>query len=294
VEEDEDRVIVAVPTVSGVAHQFEVNKEYVPMKQVSNLRIGEEVTIRLFPRDGKDEIPADYLTQEELDKIPKIWSIDRARAKVCVPYCLEDDDFNSWLARPEAIDLVKRHSWQYSFSARIMTTESYKRAYVVLKANTRITGQVAEITKHQDGSPSGVNIQVKVETPQGTSSILGFLPLAELSWHRIGSPLNVVNMDETITVRILDVDADALPPRLVLSRKKAFVAHATIPYSKIGILIGRSGSRVKTIIGSNDANIDTRTMPGNIIVQAASQSVRDSICDSISSQIQDIGKWSKR
>ncbi len=294
VGEDEDRVIVVVPTVSGVVHQFEVNKEYVPMKRLSTLRIGEEVTIRLLSRDGKDEVPADRLTQEEIDKIPKIWSFDRARAKLRVPYCLGDDDFNSWPARPEVIDLVKRHSWQYSFSARIVTTEFYKRAYAILKANTRITGQVAEITKHQDGSPSGVNIQVKVETPQGTSSILGFLPLAELSWHRIDSPSKVVNMDETITVRILDVDADALPPRLVLSRKKAFIAHATIPDSKVGILIGRSGSRVKTIIGSNDASVDTRTMSGNVIVQAASQSIRDSICDSISSQVQGIGKWSKR
>ncbi len=294
INEDKDRVVVVVPRAFGVVHHFEINKEYVPTKQLSNLRIGEGVIVRLLSRDGKDEIPADFLTEEELDKIPKDWSYDPTIAKVLVPYCLEDEDFSTWPARTEIIDLLKRHSWRYCFSARVVTTELYKYAYKVLKVNTRITGEVIEITKHQDGSSSGVNLQIEVETPQGTFPVLGFLPLAELSWHRITSPLDVINIQESVTVRILEVDADASPPKLILSRKKAFIAQASIPYSKVGVLIGRRGSRIKAIIGSNDVSIDTRAVPGNIIVQATFQSVRDSVCDSISSQVQGVGKWTKR
>lgn len=297
INEEEENAITVLVGEDGVVHPFEIYKDYVPGREISNLRIGEEVIVNLsLPKTGKDHIRADCLTQEEINNIRILneWEYDSDKSEVSFPYCLEAQDFNNWPARPEAIDFVKRHSWQYCFVARVVGTSSYRDAHRILMANTRIIGKVKEETKDREGKTSGVNVQIEVGTPQGTFSVVGFLPFGEVSWRRINSPLDIVSIDEKITCRTLEIDAEDLPPKLILSRKQAFVAQASIPYSKVGILIGKGGSNIRTITGDNDVNVDTRSTPGSVIVQAALQSIRDSVCEKISYQVPEIGKWTKK
>lgn len=66
IKEEEERIIVIVPRDNGVLHPFEVVQDFVPEKNFKNLRIGEEVIVRLFVRTDRAEIPTSLLTEEEL------------------------------------------------------------------------------------------------------------------------------------------------------------------------------------------------------------------------------------
>ena len=66
ISEEEERAIAVVPREKGILHPFEVAQAFVPESSLKNLRIGEEIIVRLFGRTDKAEIPTSRLTDEEL------------------------------------------------------------------------------------------------------------------------------------------------------------------------------------------------------------------------------------
>lgn len=119
INEEEEKAVVIVLSENGVLHSFEVAQTYVPGGDLKNLQINQEVIVSLFRRTDKDEIPLEYLTDEEIRSKPKEWKIQAENGKLLVPFCLEEEVLKDWSARSEVIDLVRRHSWQYSLNARI-------------------------------------------------------------------------------------------------------------------------------------------------------------------------------
>lgn len=124
--EDQEKTIVVVPRENGILHPFEITQGYVPGANLKNLRVNEKVVLRLFQVDVV-EIPADNFTEEEVKNRPKKWKIKKEEDKILVPSCCEDSEFEGWSARPEAIDFVKRRSWQYCLQARIVSSESLEQ-----------------------------------------------------------------------------------------------------------------------------------------------------------------------
>ena len=119
INEEEKKVIAVVPRENGIFHPFEVAQTYVPGRDLKNLRLGQEVTVRLFCRTERDEIPVEYLTEGEVERRPKDWEFQKEKNKLLVPFCLEEETLKDWPARSEIIDFVKRHSWQYCLNAQI-------------------------------------------------------------------------------------------------------------------------------------------------------------------------------
>ena len=117
---DQEKAFVAIPRENGVVQVFEVNQIYVPGKNLKYLRLNEEVTLRLLSLDNGVEIDTDCLAKDELNTIPELWKEGRAENKISAPACLADEDLAEWDASPEALDYVKRRSWQYCLQARIV------------------------------------------------------------------------------------------------------------------------------------------------------------------------------
>jgi len=114
INEEEENTTAVMVRADGVVHPFEIYKDFVPGRELSNLRIGEEVVINLsLPRTEGDHVQVNRLTKEEIENIRMLpgGGYDREKGEVSFSYCLGDNDFNTWTARPEAIDFVKRHSW---------------------------------------------------------------------------------------------------------------------------------------------------------------------------------------
>lgn len=292
IKEDDNGIVVVVPRAFGVVHHFEINKKYIRISNPGDLQIGAEVIVRLIPREGEEKIRADFLKEEDIAKIPKEWSYDSVASKISVPYCLEDDNFIDWPLRPELIEYFKKRSWQYCFDASVVATKLEKDAYSALVPDNCVTGKIIKRTEYKDGKFSGFNFQVEVKTPQGNIPVLGFLPKSEFSWHNMASPNDIVNSQERMTVRILEVE-DSLPPRLKLSRKKAFMAEASIPRENVGYLIGKNHSTINEIL-KNDVQVDPDSVPGKIIVYAPTQTVRDLVCNQISLKVPSVGTWIRR
>ena len=118
---------------------------------------------------------------------------------------------------------------------------------------------------------------------------MSFLPKSEFSWHELESPADIVNKQKSFTVRILEIE-DTLPPRLKVSRKKAFIAEASVPKENVGYLIGKNHSRINEIRKNNDVEVDPDSIPGKIIVYAPTKAIRDSICNQISIKVPGLGK----
>ncbi|MBU4204826.1 hypothetical protein KKH26_01420, partial [Patescibacteria group bacterium] len=121
INEDEEKAVVIITRKEGIIHFFEINQTYVPGKDLGNLRIGEEIVIRLISKTNGDEILVEYFAKEEIRDMPKGWGLNEIGDKVIVPLCLEDKDLEGWNVRPELIDFVKRHSWQYCLTVRIIS-----------------------------------------------------------------------------------------------------------------------------------------------------------------------------
>ena len=292
IREEEEKVIVIVPRAFGAVHSFEVHKDFVPGKQIANLRMQEEVVVQLsLPSTQVDHVRADYFSQKEIKTVPSHLKHDDKKDELLFPYCLDEKSLSEWPARPEVVDFVRRHSWQYCLNARLVNTVSYREALSKLNVSARIVGKVQEETRNREGKSSGLNLSIQVNTSHGPFLLIGFLPLSELSWHRINSPFDIVSVDQELTCRILQIDTNIFPPTLVLSRKQAFIARAQIPYSKVGLLIGTGGNTIRSIIGASDVSIDTKNIPGNVMVYAASQSARDAVCRKISDKIWGMGDW---
>ncbi len=120
IKEGEERTIVVAPRKKGILHPFEIAQDYVPSGNLKNLRVNEEILLRLFQTDMV-EIPANDLTDKEIKNRPKEWEIKEEENKVLMSPCLEDKDLENWSARPEAIDFVKRRSWRYCLQVRIIS-----------------------------------------------------------------------------------------------------------------------------------------------------------------------------
>jgi HrpA-like RNA helicase/predicted RNA-binding protein with RPS1 domain len=148
INEEEEKAIVVVPREKGILHSFEVAQTYVPGKDLKSLRIGREVTVHLFSRADRDEIPLEYFTDEEIKSRPKEWELQEKKGKILLPFCLEDKDFKMWPARPEAIDFVKQHSWQFCLNARI---EALKAQLSRLKPGDPVIGIVKKV-KYERGT----------------------------------------------------------------------------------------------------------------------------------------------
>ena len=288
-EEEENAVAVAIRE-NGVVHPFEIYKEYVPGSNISNLRIGDEAMIRFsLPRTAKDHIQASWLTKREVDNIHFLteWEYDENKSEVFFPYCLGDDDFKSWSARPEAIDFVKRHSWRYCLNAQISTTTSWKEVYTSLKPEIRISGKVIETTKDQEG----VNIQIEVITSRGKFQVITFMPRWELSWKiKKESSLEVITKElkkienEIIDVCILKIDLESSPPKLQLSRKQAFKASAKISPYMGGRIFGTGGRNIKPLQEKYDFGIELPEGSQRVTVCSPLQKDLNAVCKDISAR----------
>lgn len=120
-----------------------------------------------MPKTERDHISADHLTNEEIDTIGVLprGEYDKEKGEVLFAYCLEDKDLKNWPARPEALEFVKRHSFQYCLVAKI---ESLKERLSQLKEMDQVEGVVQRITYEEDGKTIK-SVQVLVE-----GNILGF------------------------------------------------------------------------------------------------------------------------
>mgnify|MGYP000936393555 CR=1 FL=1 len=293
IKEDCSGIVVIVPRAHGVIHHFEINKKYIQISNPEDLQIGDEVIIRLVSRKGEEKISADYLKEADTAKISKKWPCDPATSKLIVPYCLEDDDFYDLPLSPEAIDYYKKRSWQYCFDASVVARKLEKDAYGGLKQDNCVTGKIIETTEYKDGRFSGFSFQIEAKAGQETIPIMGFLPKSEFSWHEIESPMNIAKSQKRITVRILEIE-DTLPPRLKVSRKRAFIAEAMVPKENVGYLIGKNHSRINEIHKNNDVGVDPDSIPGKVFVYAPTKAIKDSVCEQISAKVPGAGKWVNR
>jgi len=181
INEEEENATAVIQREDGIIHPFEIYKDFVPGKEISNLRIGEEVIVGLsLPKTEKDHIQADRLTKEETDNIHVLTNgeYDRNKGEVFFPYCLENNDFNNWLAKTETIDFVKRHSWQYCLIAGI---EALKERLSQLKEMDEVEGIITQIDYEEDGKTiKSAQVVVKGNIPGfAFGSDLGSLSVSE-------------------------------------------------------------------------------------------------------------------
>ena len=147
IDEEEEKAIIVIIRGEGIIHSFEVSQTYVPGGDLRNLRINEEIVIRLFNRTNDDEISVEYFTEKEINSRPRSWRLNEAGDKALVPLCLEDKDIERWDVRPELIDFVKRHSWQYCLQARIV---SLKERLSKLNEEDLVEGVIQQIDYEED------------------------------------------------------------------------------------------------------------------------------------------------
>jgi hypothetical protein len=146
--EEEEKAIVGIESKNGIIHPLEVKQSNIPGGELKVLRMGEEIIIRMFSQKGKDKIPIEYLTNEEIRNIPKGWEIKKEEGKLLVPFCLEDQEFKDWPARIEVVDFIKRHSWQYCLWAKVI---SLKDRLSVLREMDLLEGEIQKIDYEKDG-----------------------------------------------------------------------------------------------------------------------------------------------
>lgn len=286
INEEKQNVTIAVPREFGVVHSFEIYKDFVPKQDINSLRIGEKCTLRLTPR-AYDKISWELLKKAGVKDIPKNWqkkwNTEKQEEEIHFPCCLEDQDLECWQVPENVKELVKKHSWQFCFGAKIQETEAYEDPYKIIQQGMRVKGKVIKILE-----PSNT-ILIEIDLPEGAYPIEGRLPLKEISWKSIEAPLEVVKIGEIIDVKIINLN---FPP-VIVSRKQSFVAEASIPFVMIPVLIGRGGCNIKALINDKDVNIHIDRVLGKVVVKAPSSSIRDYICERISSQIRGMGKWKK-
>jgi len=180
---EQEKAIVALPREGGVLHTFEIAKEYLPGGELKNLKIGEEVTLRIFLQEGKDEIPIEFFTPEEIENLPPDWEIDELVGKVLVPFCLEDKDFQEWPARKELVEFIKRHSWQFSLRAQVR--KSYKAKALISWSPLQYllapsVYNINAIARKFIG-PKGANIKNLIGSERVRVKVTGFLINVEAS-----------------------------------------------------------------------------------------------------------------
>lgn len=146
--EEQERAVVVVPRENVVVHSFEIAQGYVPGGNLKSLRINEEVFLRVFSQTDGIEVGINDLTDEEIKNKPKEWKVKEGEDKFLVSACLEDKVFESWHARPEAIDYLKRRSWQYCLHARIA---ALKERLSGLKEMDLAEGTIQKIDYGADG-----------------------------------------------------------------------------------------------------------------------------------------------
>jgi HrpA-like RNA helicase len=181
INEEEETATAVIQRAEGIIHPFEIYKDFVPGRALSSLRIGEEVIINLsMPRTERDHIQVDRLTREEIDSIRILPGGEYVREKneVSFSYCLGANDVNKWPARPEAIDFVRRHSFQYCLIARI---EALKERLSQLKEMDKVEGVVTQINYEEAGKTiKSVQVVVKDNIPGfAFGSDLGSLRVSE-------------------------------------------------------------------------------------------------------------------
>jgi len=175
IDEEEEKAIVAIERGKGIVHPFEISQNYVPGGDLKNLRIDEEIIVRLFNRTD-DEISVEYFTEEEMKSMPRSWRLNETKDKVVLPLCLEDKDLERWNVRSELVDFVKRHSWQYCIGARI---NSLKERISKLKEGNSVNATVRKIDYNEAGEINKVYVIFGDSVP---ASILGrFLSSTEIS-----------------------------------------------------------------------------------------------------------------
>jgi len=179
IREEEEKAIVIIPRAFGVVHSFEVYKDFVPGRQITNLRVAEEVVVRLsLPSTQADHVRADYFSEKEIRTVPSPLKYDDAKDELLFPYCLSENDLGEWPARSEVIDFVRRHSWQYCLQARIV---SLKERLSNLKEMDLVDGIIQQVDYEEDGKTvKSLQVVVSGDIPgRAFGSDLGSLFISE-------------------------------------------------------------------------------------------------------------------
>ena len=171
---------------------------------------------RIFALDNGVEITADCLTESEMKSRPKLWKEGRTENRISVPSCLADKDLAKWNARPEAVEYVKRRSWQYCLQARIVSLKSRMSSFeewMPVKA-------IIERTSRSDEGQTFVHVvfgdNIPASIPESRLSPGGRAVGDELS-------LCIASLDP---LRLADRDMEIRQKEEVIARWKANISNS--------------------------------------------------------------------
>jgi len=216
IAKDQEKAVVAIRRGDGVVQVFEVAQTFVPGQNLKYLRLNEEVGLRIFALDNGVEITADCLSESELKSRPKLWKEGRTENRILVPACLTDKDLAKWNARPEAVEYVKRRSWQYCLQARIVSLKSRMSSFEEWMS---VKAVVERISRGDEG-------QTFVHVVFG-DNIPGSIPENRLSpgEHAIGDELSlcIASLDP---LRLSDRDMEIRQKEEAVARWKANISNS--------------------------------------------------------------------
>ena len=216
IAKDQEKAVVAIRKGSGVIQVFEVAQTFVPGQNLKYLRLNEEVGLRIFALDNGVEITADCLTESEVKVRPKLWKEGRTENRISVPACLTDKDLAKWDARPEAVEYVKRRSWQYCLQARIVSLKSRMSSFEEWMS---VKAVVERISRSDEGQ-SFVHVVFGDNIP-------GSIPENRLSpgGHAIGDELSlcIASLDP---LRLSDRDMEIRQKEEAIARWKANISNS--------------------------------------------------------------------
>ncbi len=210
---DEEKAVVAIRREGGVIQVFDVNQTYVPGNNLKYLRLNKEITVRLLPPNNGVEVDVDCLF-DDVPSRPKSWKEGKTENKISVPACLADKDLAKWNARPEAVDYVKRRSWQYCLQARVVSLKSRMSAleeWMSVKA-------VVERISHSDEGQSFVHVvfgdNIPASIPENRLSSSG---------HSVGDELSLC-ITSLEPLRLSDRDMEIRQKEETIVRWKANIS----------------------------------------------------------------------
>jgi len=145
----EERITVVVPRELGVVHSFEtvIDKKYLIRGEIDNLKIGQEIIVKLSSKRYERDKISINLTEEEYKTKPRDWEYDIDKGELFTPFCIE---YLKWRVRPEVADFIKRHSWQYCFDVKIVSLK-LKERLSSLNQGDSITGIVEKVIYDETG-----------------------------------------------------------------------------------------------------------------------------------------------
>jgi len=159
IREEEEKAVVIVPRAFGVVHSFEVHQDFIPGKQVTNLRVGEDVIVRFsLPSTQEDHVRGECFVKEEICALPDCLRYDDKNDEMLFSYCLDKKDLTKWTARPEVIDFVWRHSWRYCLQVKIV---SLKERLSNLREKDLVEGIIQQVN-YEEGGTKVKSLQVLI------------------------------------------------------------------------------------------------------------------------------------